>query len=100
MGLNFAGIKFRGWSLPRNSNISRGFNFADGLLSDFSRISRMGTPDFWWISRNPVFFKRQVGTLSNEEINSVCSRKEATIFSKNSYKVTHVFLSKASNTFR
>ena len=51
MGLNFAGIKFRGWRLPRNSNISRGFNFADGLLSDFSRISRMGTPDFWWISR-------------------------------------------------
>ena len=46
MGLNFAGIKFRGWR-PQNSNISRGFNFADGLLSDFSRISRMGTPDFW-----------------------------------------------------
>ena len=29
MGLNFAGIKFRGSSNPRNLDISQGFNFAD-----------------------------------------------------------------------
>ena len=37
MGLNFAGIKFRGLPHPRNLEISRRFNFANGLLSDFSR---------------------------------------------------------------
>ena len=37
MGLTFAGIKFRVLPHPRNLEIARGFNFADGLLSDFSR---------------------------------------------------------------
>ena len=37
MGLNFAGLKIRGLPHARNLEISRGFNFADGPLSDFSR---------------------------------------------------------------
>ena len=45
LGLNFAGIKFCGWPYPRNLNISRGFNFVDSLLSNFSLISRLGTPN-------------------------------------------------------
>ena len=51
LGLNFAGIKFRGWPYLWNLNISRGFNFADSLLSNFSRISRMRTPNLWGILR-------------------------------------------------
>ena len=37
MGLNFAGIKFRGWANPRNLKILRGFNFADEGFPNFSR---------------------------------------------------------------
>ena len=73
----FNGIKFRGWSTFRFFA-----DFADGntgFLVDFAD----GTP---------VFFKRQVGILVIKQWGNkqCCSRKEATIFSKNSYKVTHL----------
>ena len=45
LGLNFAGIILRGWLYPRNLNISQVFNFADSLLSNFSRVSMMATPN-------------------------------------------------------
>ena len=35
MGLSFAVVKFHGMPHSRNLENSRGFNFADGLFSDF-----------------------------------------------------------------
>ena len=69
-GLNFAGIKFRGWLHPRNLDFSRGFNFADPL---FSNISRMG-PFKKNVRSNLVIFRPPPPspcTLSNDVIKSM-----------------------------
>ena len=41
MGLNFAVIKIRRLPPLRNLEISRGYNFANALLSDFLQISQI-----------------------------------------------------------
>ena len=72
MGLNFAVIKIRRLPPLRNLEISRGFNFANALLSDFLQISQIR-------NRNKQNTKRKHSKLLGIKDNSYksCSSSNA-----------------------